>query len=226
MNCSNCAAPLPATSMICAHCGTLNDTDLRALHRNARQGPPSERLCPRCEVAMQTVDLQVGGTFLIERCDRCLGIFFDLNELGALLKHSTKDVHDIDHQRMSQVIEQERKATPYTDLKTYVKCPVCRKTMNRRSAGARSGVIADRCKDHGTWLDGGELGLLLKWAKAGGQLHSEKRKLEEQKREMRERARKRQSDATGPVIGDARYDWHHRDNSAISLLDVVSWILR
>ena len=31
-----------------------------------------------------------------------------------------------------------------------------------------AGVIADQCLDHGIWLDGGELGLLLNWARAGG----------------------------------------------------------
>jgi Zn-finger nucleic acid-binding protein len=62
----------------------------------------------------------------------------------------------------------------------YLKCPVCGELMNRRSYGARSGVVADICKDHGIWLDGGELGRILKWAKAGGQLHDQKRKEEDE----------------------------------------------
>ena len=67
----------------------------------------------------------------------------------------------------------------------YVKCPVCLQLMNRKSYGARSGVVADTCKEHGIWLDGGELGRILKWVKAGGLLHDADRKDEDKRIERR-----------------------------------------
>jgi Zn-finger nucleic acid-binding protein len=74
----------------------------------------------------------------------------------------------IDRKKMAALIEEEGGVE--TEVK-YVKCPFCQKIMNRRSYGARSGVVADICERHGIWLDGGELGRIFKWAKAGGLLH-------------------------------------------------------
>jgi Zn-finger nucleic acid-binding protein len=63
--------------------------------------------------------------------------------------------------------------------------------MNRVNFGVRSGVIIDRCKAHGVWLDGGELRHLMEWMKLGGKLldqqHQEQTRQEEQKRESEQR---------------------------------------
>ena len=107
MDCVNCGAPLAPKSNVCRFCGTLNDTDLRALQQNARKGPASDRLCPRCNVAMQTMDLGLEGGLLIERCDKCLGIFFDPGELESVIDSSMSPVYRIDHDRMAVMIEEE-----------------------------------------------------------------------------------------------------------------------
>jgi Zn-finger nucleic acid-binding protein len=36
-------------------------------------------------------------------------------------------------------------------------CPVCKALMYRRTWGGHSGVIVDRCEQHGTWYDTGEV---------------------------------------------------------------------
>ncbi len=41
--------------------------------------------------------------------------------------------------------------------------------MNRVNFAYRSGVVVDKCRDHGLWLKSGELIHLLEWKKAGGQ---------------------------------------------------------
>jgi Zn-finger nucleic acid-binding protein len=189
MDCVNCGAPLPPKSARCRFCGTLNDIDLRALGRKTEKGPQTQRMCPRCETRMQTVDLGLGGRFLIERCDTCLGIFFDTGELESLLDGSVKHVYEIDFERLNTLIEQESEFVEHGRM--YVKCPVCREMMNRRSYGARSGVVADTCKEHGVWLDGGELSKLLRWAKAGGRIHADNVRREERHREERQRKRRR-----------------------------------
>ena len=182
MKCKECGAPLPANSNICSYCGRLNDVDLRAIQANARKGPTSDRVCPHCAINMQTIDLGVNEPFLIERCDNCLGMFFDPNEVEALIDTHVKHVYEIDHQRIQQIIDEEQITRP-ASIK-YIRCPVCSEIMNRRNFGARSGVIVDECRDHGIWLDGGELGQILKWVKAGGRIHDEKRKLDELKAEQ------------------------------------------
>ena len=61
--------------------------------------------------------------------------------------------------------------------------------MNRSLHGKRSGVVVDRCRDHGLWLDAGELRQLLEWARAGGALlDQQRREEEEQQRREREQA--------------------------------------
>jgi len=187
MDCVKCGASLPPKSNICAYCSALNDTDLRAIHRDAKKGPPSDRVCPQCDVKLDTIDLGIDGKFLIERCDKCLGMFFDPGEVEALIDKSVSNVYAIDQQRIAGIIEQEN-VSDFVSVK-YVKCPTCGELMNRKNYGSRSGVIVDVCKTHGVWLSGGELGQLLKWVKAGGKLHDQKRQADRARSE--EQARKR-----------------------------------
>ena len=60
--------------------------------------------------------------------------------------------------------------------------------MNRKLHGKRSGVIVDSCRDHGLWLDAGELRQLMEWTRAGGEkLNQEHRAFENQQNSERER---------------------------------------
>ena len=181
-NCENCSAPLPANSIICGYCGSRNDTDLKGIHRFTVNTPDSERTCPRCAISLQTIDLKVEGTFLIERCEQCLGLFFDVGELEALIKASVTHVYQADRHKINDL----NKTLRNSDYPAaYIKCPVCGTMMNRVNFGTRSGVIIDRCPDHGVWLDGGELRHLLEWVKAGGEILSQKREEEKKKDEAR-----------------------------------------
>ena len=97
-----------------------------------------------------------------------MGLFFDHNELEALLELSVSNVFRIDRKRLD-TINSELYHRDSTQTH-YIKCPVCREFMGRKNFGAKSGVIVDRCRSDGVWLDGGELKRLLEWKKAGGQL--------------------------------------------------------
>jgi Zn-finger nucleic acid-binding protein len=180
--CRNCGAPLPKTSDRCAYCDTLNDTDLvRLPDADISDGPESERICPRCEEPLESIKIKAGHDFELDRCRTCLGIFFDLSELEDLLRTDNLERGRIDFSRFDVLAEDNtREDWPVG----YIRCPVCREMMNRRSYGPRSGVVADSCKNHGIWLDGGELGKLLKWERTGGLL----------KKEEEEKARAMESD--------------------------------
>lgn len=95
-NCSNCSAPLPSGSIRCEYCGSRNDIDLKGINYYTTNEPESERICPRCNVRLKTIDLKVEGKFLVERCDECLGLFFDPGELEALLQATVTNVFAID----------------------------------------------------------------------------------------------------------------------------------
>ncbi len=174
-NCKNCGAPLTGTLLTCAYCQTRQDVDLAVVHRFTVEQPRSERICPRCHIPLQTIDLRLEKKFLIERCERCLGLFFDPGELEAFLDKAVTNVHAIDPQRLDEVANVKRRSEYPV---TYIDCPVCRRLMNRVNFGSRSGVIADRCRDHGLWLDGGELRQILEWTKAGGMLVKKEKELE------------------------------------------------
>jgi Zn-finger nucleic acid-binding protein len=140
---------------------------LKGIHKHTVEKPESDRICPRCDKPLQTINLKVGEKFLVERCTECLGLFFDPGELEALLDKSVSNVFYINYNQLENI----KKVRRHQDYPVgYIKCPVCRKLMNRINFGSRSGVIVDKCRDHGIWVDGGELRQLMEWIKAGGQL--------------------------------------------------------
>jgi Zn-finger nucleic acid-binding protein len=225
-NCSYCSAPLPDNGIKCAYCGSINDIDLAEINYHTTEEIESARTCPRCSVPMRTIDLQLNGKFLIERCEQCLGLFFDPNELDALLEAKVTNVFSVNRALLDN-ISNSRRSSDYGV--SYVKCPVCSNMMNRVNFGAKSGVIVDSCKDHGVWLDGGELRQLFEWTKAGGRiLDREKReqlRLDEAKEKER-LDRQRQS-----VLTESGYNNNDSSGSSwgagdLDLVDVVCGALK
>ena len=158
--CKTCAAPLPPHTGVCEYCGSHNAIDLAGIHEFTVNRPESNRICPDCDIPLQTLDLKVEGKFFIERCERCFGLFFDPGELEALLDKSVSNVFTVDRRRIETLAREQSGG----NLKiTYRKCPVCRELMYRINFAHRSGVIVDQCKTHGMWLDSGELNRLLEW---------------------------------------------------------------
>ena len=121
--------------------------------------------------SMQTIDLNLNGTFLIERCEECYGLFFDPGQVEALLENTVTGVFEINLQHLDTINNDRFQGNKPVK---YIKCPVCHVLMNRHAYGYRSGVIIDRCRNHGVWLNSGEITHLLEWRKAGGQLLHDK----------------------------------------------------
>jgi len=180
--CSNCNAPLALGSTVCAYCGNRNDIDLKGIHRYTKHEIDAHRVCPRCGISLTSIDLDLGKTFLIERCERCFGIFFDPGELDAVLDAAVKQAAEIDWVGLEEL---NRERTPDEYPPGYLKCPVCSEMMNRTNYGARSGVVIDRCREHGIWLDGGELRRLMEWVRLGGKLLEQQRQEERRMEQIR-----------------------------------------
>ena len=195
-NCTNCSAPLPPDSIQCTYCGSRNDTDLADVHYYTTHELESERTCPRCAVNLKTIDLNISGRFLIESCDQCMGLFFDPNELEALLEATVTNVFSIDRRQLDSI--NALKKNDYGV--SYIKCPVCSTIMNRVNFGVKSGVIVDRCREHGVWLDGGELRHLFEWMKAGGKLLQQERSEEQKRIEARDLEREKQKLQSQPSM--------------------------
>src|SRR5512139_3984168 len=120
--CQWCTAPLPPGEATCRYCGRRSDVDLQGIHEFTVAKPASERICPACGVPMQTLDLRLGGTFYLERCERCLSLFFDPNEVETLLEKSASPVFQVDHARLAEISRGGGRATPPP---RYSRCPVC-----------------------------------------------------------------------------------------------------
>lgn len=224
-NCRNCGAPMPTNSLVCPYCKTRHDVDLKGIHRHTVETPESDRICPRCDKPMPTIDLKIGEKFLIERCPDCQGIFFDPGELEVLLEKSVSHVYDVDYNRLQELQKLKR----HTDYPvTYIKCPVCRKFMNRINFGSQSGVIVDKCRNHGVWLDGGELRHLMEWTKVGGQIHHERKQLEMEKLKLqqeKENQRFQESDSMGG-LSDSSFPGGHDRIASGADWDVLSVVNR
>ncbi len=169
--CHSCSAPLQANTNICRYCGVRNDVDLHGKHAHTLHTSHSDRLCPTCNIPLQTIDLELDGPFLIERCQQCFGLFFDPGEIETLLKSAVSNVFQVNPILLTN-INKERFSNKQPVR--YIKCPVCQEFMQRVNFGHRSGVVIDRCQKHGIWLDNGEISHLMEWKKAGGQILSEK----------------------------------------------------
>lgn len=172
--CTHCNAPLPHGQIRCAYCGAANDLDLSGRHYYTTHAHGQARTCPACHVPMATLDIGVGqAPFLVERCPKCLGLFFDPGELDSLVRETVQGVYSIDPLRLTALRES---APPGPEKICYRPCPVCGKLMNRQNFGERSGIIVDRCRDHGVYLDGGELQRICLWVRSGGALQATQQK--------------------------------------------------
>jgi Zn-finger nucleic acid-binding protein len=166
MKCPNCAAPLPAGKSACRYCGETADVDFAGLHHDPTQIPDEVRNCPGCQNPMETVNVATPEEpVFIERCPDCLGLFFDPGELDLLVDRSVQEVYSIDRLALSFLMEHNTQSQIQ-----YRKCPRCKKCMNRVNYGQSSGVVIDQCRDHGIFLDAGELRRIVTWVKSGGRL--------------------------------------------------------
>lgn len=70
----------------------------------------------------------------------------------------------------------------------YVSCPRCGRYMNRENFSKISGIVIDRCGDHGVWLDSGELERIRLFIASGGLERLQDKRLDKMHEEMRELA--------------------------------------
>jgi Zn-finger nucleic acid-binding protein len=164
----------------------------------------SGRQCPHCQIPLQTIRPAPDSAFVIERCEICFGLFFDPGEVQAFLEASVAKAFEVNFSEITNINrERANKDRPVR----YIKCPGCGKFMNRVNFGYRSGVVMDQCRQHGVWMDNGELIHLMEWKKAGGQLLDEQQKTQRFMEEQRKaRAAAVNSTGAGSISFDSRIE--------------------
>jgi len=195
VRCSSCSAPRSAGSSSCKHCGadyTLHEQDLNTIcsacmtrvsnrarycHHCAtpiapqgKVGRPTDHRCPACRVRHKLNSRTLGepAVALLE-CPHCAGIWLGQDAFRLVAERSREHMLPGELIRGQDAAPKVPTANEAAGGARYRRCPVCRKYMNRRNYGKRSGVIIDSCRQHGIWFDATELGALLRWIKKGGE---------------------------------------------------------
>ena len=190
MNCPCCAAPIPARGVVCTYCGHRIDVDLQGSEQVVGVDTFDELRCPDCEQVLDPLILESTNEMnhhdlKLSRCSNCLGLFMQHEILDQILEIKVRQPSEINHRMINNLVESNRSQAK--DWK-YRPCPACRTLMHRKLQGQRSGVVVDSCRDHGLWLDAGELRQLMEWSRAGGEkLDQERQELEQQQQADRER---------------------------------------
>ena len=182
VSCPSCFALMFEGAVYCPKCGA----------RRARSaGGPRRASCPSCRGVM--AEVVVGEAGLME-CERCRAMWVD----AATFEHICAD-----REQQAAILHQWTSAprTQAAGEVRYRKCVACGKMMNRLNFGRLSGTVVDVCKGHGTFLDAGELHLIVNFIQAGGLDRARQRQLEDLKEaEERLRAMQKQRPSGGAPV--------------------------
>jgi Zn-finger nucleic acid-binding protein len=182
--------------VVCTYCGSRQDVDLQGWSRAEAIGPCKDLRCPDGHGPLEEVRLGREGNLRLGRCPTCLGLFLTPEALEQLLLEAVLPVEELNRTLLDQLVNHPRSEAGSF---RYKPCPRCGELMNRRLFGKRSGVILDRCRDHGSWLDAGELRQLMEWTRGGGQLLNQEHLEEEQRLQEREERLEQQPQAPEAV---------------------------
>ena len=101
-------------------------------------------ICPVCKNSMVVLELE---QIEIDYCTSCKGIWLDAGELELLLETEQERA------RLLNLLIEDSSAKE----KSY-RCPICSKKMKKVFVGEERKILIDKCKkNHGLWLDKGEL---------------------------------------------------------------------
>jgi len=151
-------------AIYCPKCGAK-----RARTVGATRSAP----CPSCKKPMREV--QVGQIEMIE-CGKCGGVWVD----AATFEHVCADAEAqaaVLHQWPDTAQRRVETAVRYRP------CVSCGAMMNRINFGKLSGTVVDVCKGHGTFLDAGELHLIVSFIRQGGLDRARQHQIDELKEE-------------------------------------------
>jgi Zn-finger nucleic acid-binding protein len=106
--------------------------------------------CPRCSQELRRTSL---GSI----CPSCEGVWFGFDQFDTALRLSDLQLETSEIEATLQFDK------PGISLEHHIKCPDCGLRMKRHVYMMDSGVTVDMCRDHGMWLDDGELSKIRRY---------------------------------------------------------------
>ena len=157
--CPECYARCAEGARFCTACGV-------AFRPEEVRIEGHELPCPVCDVLMPPH--QIGGIGLNE-CRSCNGLWVAGENFDLLVSRAIEARKNATPEEILTLKPRVTGANPATQRVQYRKCPECQGFMQRRNFRKSSGVIIDRCHEHGTWLDADELEQIAGFILSGGQ---------------------------------------------------------
>jgi len=145
--CPECFARNAEDSRFCTACGIAFDP--QPIASEAHELP-----CPDCGGLMPA--RAVGG-IPVNECPGCHGVWVQGERFEQLVARAVDAARKAGSSELPGRSPRRAGANPAAQAVRYRKCPVCEGFMQRRNYRKCSGIILDRCRTHGTWLDADEL---------------------------------------------------------------------
>lgn len=201
LSCPQCGGEATPESVRCAYCGValatvacpacfgslfvgMKHCPWCGAGAARREEPPAALgRCPHCAEDLQPI--QVGRTGLGE-CRRCGGVWVNKAGFETLCMEREEQEAILGEGLPQPTAPAANAGAP---KRFYIPCPACRKLMHRLNFAHCSGIVIDRCKEHGVWFDHQELQGIVRFIQAGGMKKSRQRE-KEQLREEADRLRR------------------------------------
>lgn len=205
VNCPHCFAETPADGRFCMRCAKT----VKGLIKDGLR--LDDRLCPRCDLPMRARKI---GDFSVMYCEKCTGSFIPDETFEMMQENADRVVFSLDS---------GKRAPAKSDMAVrYVRCPVCRKVMNRMNFARISGIIIDACRGHGVWFDPGEIEKIMDFIARGGLQKSKVEELERLKAE--EKIQKIKNMQISGRAGSDSWEVYPDAQGGLYTADLVSWV--
>jgi len=219
--CPECYARCANDSRFCTACGVGFQPEPVRIDGH-------ELLCPVCSSLMPP--RQLGG-IAVNECLSCHGLWAPGESFDLLVSRAIEMRQQASPAELHALKPRVTGSNPARQGVQYRNCPECDRYMARRNYRKRSGVIIDRCSEHGTWLDADELeqiaGFILSGA-AGERIEPES--AEELKKKIAAAtayARLEGERASRPFVQTSEFSSISSDGSAIeSIANLLFKILK
>ena len=148
MKCPHCNKSTSDIGKKCVHCG-------KDLHESIKRVNDVPVKCPLCNIHTEIINL--AGVEL-DCCYKCSGIWFDKGEINEF-QNAISDQNLCNE--MAKTLKDFSVPNRNKKRADYLKCPVCSQLMSHKKFVEVSGIILDRCAEHGTWAEQEDLAKIL-----------------------------------------------------------------